>query len=164
MAREIERKFLVRTEYWRPDEARGLRIRQGYLSSDPARVVRVRTVGPDGFLTVKGRNRGIERSEFEYPIPRPDADAMLDALCERPLVEKVRYTEQVGEHVWEIDVFEGDNAGLVIAEVELADATVVPQLPVWAGEDVSADPRYFNSNLIRHPYSRWSATSDVGHD
>jgi adenylate cyclase len=155
MGREIERKFLVDPGAWRPDPARGVRFRQGYLSVDPARVVRVRRAGPGGALTVKGLTTGVERAEFEYAIPLADADAMLDTLCLRPLLEKTRYREPWRGRTWEIDVFEGDNAGLIVAEVELAASSDVLELPPWAGKEVSDDPRYFNSNLTQHPFTRW---------
>jgi adenylate cyclase len=156
MSIEIERKFLVETTRWHPDAARGVRYRQGYLSADPARVVRVRTAGTHGYLTIKGPTIGTVRPEYEYDIPVADADAMLDQLCIRPLIEKVRYRETVADRVWEIDVFEGDNAGLVVAEVELPDANAELTLPPWAGAEVSSDARYFNSNLVRNPFSRWA--------
>lgn len=158
---EIERKFLVDTTLWHPEPALGIRYRQGYLSTDPERVVRVRTAGAAGFLTVKGKTVGTERPEFEYAIPLADADAMLDRLCIRPLVEKVRYRELVGGRTWEIDVFEGENAGLVVAEVELPSATADVVLPSWAGAEVSNDTRYFNSNLAAHPFSRWNTNGDA---
>jgi len=156
MAREIERKFLVDPGAWHPDPTRGVRFRQGYLSVDPARIVRVRRAGPGGALTVKGLTTGVERAEFEYAIPAADADAMLSTLCLRPLLEKTRYREPWGGRTWEIDVFEGENAGLIVAEVELGSPSEALQLPPWAGKEVSDDPRYFNSNLAQHPYSRWS--------
>ncbi|HVX39203.1 MAG TPA: CYTH domain-containing protein [Gemmatimonadaceae bacterium] len=160
MAHEIERKFLVRGNLWIPDPSRATRIRQGYLSTDPARVVRVRTRGSAAYLTIKGLTVGIARVELEYPIPLADADLMLDQLCVRPLVEKVRYLERVGEHTWEIDVFHGENAGLILAEVELPSADASIDLPTWAGDEVSDDPRYFNSNLARHPYAEWRPDGD----
>ena len=155
MAHEIERKFLVTPGAWRPDPARGTRLRQGYLSSDPARTVRVRIAGDAAFLTIKGLTRGIQRLEFEYAIPVVDAAIMLDQLCHRPLVEKVRYREPYEGHIWEVDIFEGDNAGLVVAEVELPSATTPVALPHWVGVEVSGDPRYFNSNLVLHPFTAW---------
>ena len=155
MAIEIERKFLVKHDMWRPDAAAGKRFRQGYLSTEAAHVVRVRAVGDQGFLTIKGATVGIERLEFEYPIPLADADVMLDRLCPAPLIEKVRHRVAFDGRVWEVDVFEGENAGLVLAEVELPAANAVVKLPPWVGLEVSDDPRYFNSNLARLPYTRW---------
>jgi CYTH domain-containing protein len=154
MATEIEHKFLVRTDLWRP-AGPGLLYRQGYLSSLSARVVRVRVVGDKALLTVKGPSVGITRSEFEYPIPLDDATAMLDALCERPIIEKTRHRESFAGRMWEIDVFHGDNEGLVLAEVEVASEADPVALPPWAGAEVSHDLRYFNSNLVANPYKNW---------
>lgn len=156
MAREIERKFLVRREAWHPDPARGVEYRQGYLSDNPARVVRVRIAGRDAFLTIKGITEGIERCEFEYSIPRSDAEFMLGRLCHRPLVEKIRYRVPLGGRLWEVDEFQGENAGLIVAEVELDRADAALDLPDWVGAEVSNDPRYFNSNLGRHPFREWT--------
>ena len=157
MSREIERKFLVRRDRWQADPAQGVSLRQGYLSEVPERIVRVRIAGEHAFLTIKGLTLGIMRVEFEYPIPRADADAMLEVLCLRPLVEKTRYRVLFEGRTWEVDVFDGENAGLITAEVELpsADATLV--LPPWIAQEVSHDPRYFNSNLAQEPYSRWGS-------
>jgi CYTH domain-containing protein len=154
MAREIERKFLLRDESWRAG-AQGTRYRQGYLCVDVDRTVRVRSAGGRGFLTVKGRGEGLVRPEFEYPIPLADADEMLDRLCRGPLIEKVRYRIPHAGLVWEVDEFEGDNAGLVLAEVELAQEDQAIALPPWVGEEVTGDPRYFNASLASHPFSRW---------
>jgi adenylate cyclase len=154
MATEIEHKYLVRTDLWRP-AGPGLHYRQGYLSSATARVVRVRVAGEKAFLTVKGSSVGITRSEFEYPIPLVDATAMLKGLCERPIIEKTRHRETFAGRVWEIDVFHGDNEGLVLAEVEVASEMDPVALPLWAGAEVSHDPRYFNSNLVANPYTTW---------
>ena len=154
MSREIERKYLVVGESWRtPGTA--IRLRQGYLSTVKERTVRVRVAGDAGHLTVKGITRGATRTEFEYEIPVADADRMLDELCERPLIEKTRHLVVHGALTWEIDEFGGVNEGRVIAEVELEDEAQPIDLPAWVGDEVTADPRYFNSNLIAHPYSRW---------
>lgn len=154
MAIEIERKFLLVNEEWK-NSATGMLYRQGYLSVSPERTVRVRTIGEDAFMTIKGRSSGISRTEFEYPIPVADAQEMLDALCLKPLIEKLRYKVKVAEHVWEIDEFLGENDGLVVAEVELKDAAEDFVRPPWIGQEVSHDARYFNSNLIAHPYRNW---------
>ena len=151
---EIERKFLVGNDSWRPG-ASGTRFRQGYLSTDPERTVRVRLEGDRGVLTIKGPSRGISRAEFEYPIPAAEAATLLDTLCLQPLIEKTRYRVEHGGHLWEIDEFAGDNAGLVLAEVELSSEDEQVALPPWVGMEVSNDPRYFNANLARHPFSRW---------
>lgn len=154
MGEEIERKFLVSGELWR-ETAEGTRYRQGFLSTEPERTVRVRVAGPRGSITVKGKNIGARRAEFEYEIPVADAERMLDTLCKRPLIEKVRYVLAVGVHTWEIDVFEGDNAGLVVAEIELRREDEAFERPEWVGDEVTDDPRYFNSNLVANPYRAW---------
>ena len=155
MPNEIERKFLIIPGAWHPDPARGTLYRQGYLSVDPARVVRVRIEGSSGFLTIKGRTEGIARPEYEYPLPLSDATELLDRLCLQPVITKRRYTETFAGLVWEIDVFEGANAGLVIAEVELPSMDASFARPAWLGEEVSHDPRYFNANLAQHPFQGW---------
>jgi adenylate cyclase len=160
MAREIERKFLVTGDAWKSGAA-GVRFRQGYLSTEKARTVRVRTEGARGVLTIKGPTAGVSRLEFEYEIPQADADRLLDDLCLRPLVEKVRYRVAAGRHVWEIDEFLGDNAGLVVAEIELGSADEPFERPAWLGREVSDDPRYFNANLVRAPYRTWTASRDT---
>ena len=154
MGEEIERKFLVSGELWR-ETAEGTRYRQGFLSTEPERTVRVRVAGRRGSITVKGKNIGARRAEFEYEIPVADAERMLDTLCKRPLIEKVRYTLAIGPHTWEIDVFEGDNAGLVVAEIELSCEDEAFEKPDWVGNEVTDDPRYFNSNLVANPYRTW---------
>lgn len=154
MGTEIERKFLVRLDRWRP-QGPGTPYRQGYLSSRAERVVRVRLAGDQGWLTVKGPTTGLSRAEFEYAIPAEEAAAMLDGLCERPLIEKRRHVELHGGRRWEIDVFEGDNRGLVVAELELAREDEPFERPDWLGEEVSQDRRYANASLVTHPYSRW---------
>jgi CYTH domain-containing protein len=154
MATEIERKFLVRDDRWRAG-ASGRAYRQGYLAADADRTVRVRVVGTQGYLTVKGKTQGLARAEFEYEIPGSDANEMLDRLCLRPLIEKTRYRIEHAGRVWEVDEFAGENQGLVVAEVELTDAAEAVDLPDWVGPEVSDEPRYYNANLVRHPYSRW---------
>lgn len=154
MGKEVERKYLVVPGAWTPADA-GTHFKQGYLNSQKERVVRVRIEGDKAKLTIKGVTTGVTRSEFEYPLPVDDAAILLDQLCERPLIDKHRHVEQHGGHTWEIDVFHGDNEGLVVAEVELASEDVKPELPAWAGAEVSSDPRYFNSNLLKNPYKNW---------
>ncbi len=154
MSIEIERKFLVIGDHWK-QSAQGILYRQGYLSIDKDRTVRVRIAGDRGCMTVKGPTVGIARAEFEYEIPVGDANEMLDALCLKPLIEKVRYTLVYRTIRWEIDEFLGENRGLVIAEVELSDPEQQIDLPDWVGMDVSEDRRYFNSSLVSHPYRNW---------
>ncbi len=153
MGKEIERKFLVCGEGYRC--VPGTPYRQGYLSSVKERVVRVRTAGTKGFLTIKGVSVGVTRAEFEYEIPFDEANALLDDICERPLIEKTRYKVPFAGLVWEVDEFHGDNAGLVVAEVELSAEGQAFDKPSWVGEEVSGDPRYFNSNLLKSPYCSW---------
>ncbi len=153
MPTEIERKFLVQGDGWR-SLAFGSRYCQGYIVPGP-RTVRVRVVGDQGFLTIKGPSAGISRSEYEYPIPIEDALEMLHNLCEPPLIEKTRYRLEWDGVIWEIDEFEGENQGLILAEVELTDENQVITLPDWIGEEVSDDPRYYNANLAKNPFSQW---------
>jgi CYTH domain-containing protein len=154
MGKEIERKFLLSGDAWR-NLAEGVPYRQGYLTTNKQRTVRVRTVGERGYLTIKGISVGNARAEYEYEIPTRDANEMLDALCERPIIEKDRYTISVGEVIWEVDEFKGINQGLIVAEVELSSEDQQVDLPDWVGEEVSGDPKYFNASLISHPYSSW---------
>ena len=152
MAKEIERKFLVK-ESWQP-QAAGVQIAQGYLSTVPERTVRVRIKGDKAFLTIKGRNQGISRAEFEYEIPVSDAQELL-ALAEQPVLNKIRYLEKYEDFIWEIDVFAGENEGLVVAEIELPAEDADFAKPEWLGEEVSGDVRYYNANLIKSPYNLW---------
>ncbi|GAB4048882.1 CYTH domain-containing protein [Spirosoma litoris] len=154
MGIEIERKYLVKGEDWKQPE-NGQLYRQGYLSSHPDRTVRVRTVGDKGYLTIKGRNVGASRPEYEYPIPYPDAEAMLNQLCEQPIIEKIRYRLVYSGLVWEIDEFRGENQGLVVAEVELSDEQQSVVLPAWVDREVTGDVIYYNANLRTHPFSQW---------
>ena len=154
MATEIERKFLIKGEAWRA-LAEGTMYRQGYLNSAKERTVRVRTVGDKAFLTIKGITVGATRAEYEYEIPFADCNALLDDLAEKPLIEKKRYKIRQGEFTWEIDEFFGDNQGLIVAEIELTSEDQQFGKPDWIGEEVTGDPRYFNSNLIKHPFTRW---------
>jgi adenylate cyclase len=154
LAIEIERKFLVNGDGWRQGAA-GKTYRQGYLTVDPDRTVRVRIAGNEGFLTIKGRTVGMARSEFEYAIPPDEAAFLLDQLCLRPLIEKTRYTFRYGGRIWEIDEFTGENRGLILAEVELDSSDEQVELPPWVGEEVTDDCRYYNASLCRKPYRSW---------
>ena len=156
MGIEIERKFLVVDDSWREAASAGMRYRQGYLSTDPRNSVRVRVCGDKAWLNVKSVASGMVRREYDYEIPSADAQAILEELCVKPLIEKTRFIVEHDGHAWEVDVFEGDNAGLVVAEIELEAADDEFTLPAWAGEDVSGDPRYYNQRLVEHPYSRWT--------
>ena len=154
MGKEIERKFLVKNESWKAT-AKGKRYRQGYLSTVKERTVRVRTAGDKGYMTVKGITQGSSRAEYEYEIPFADANEMIDTLCERPIIEKTRYRLPQDDIVWEIDEFEGDNCGLIVAEVELKDEHQSVTMPDWIGQEVTDDPRYFNANLVKKPFGTW---------
>jgi CYTH domain-containing protein len=153
MPTEIERKFLLKDDQWR-SLAKGTRYCQGYLATGNS-TVRVRLAGEQGYLTIKGKTAGISRAEYEYAIPVNDAMEMLHTLCQRPLIEKTRYQIDWEGLTWVVDEFAGENAGLVLAEVELQDANQEIALPPWIGEEVSDDPRYYNSNLAKQPFSQW---------
>lgn len=157
MGKEIERKFRVADERWRQNAEQGLWFRQGYLATQGSITVRVRRVGDWAFLTLKGPPKGGARDEFEYRIPVREAEQMLEALCERPFIEKTRYALEYGGHTWEVDVFAGENAGLVMAEVELSRPDEPVQLPPWIGREVTDDPKYLNVNLVKLPYCDWPA-------
>ena len=155
MPTEIERKFLVKSDQWR-SLSTGTVYRQGYLSTKKGCSVRVRLVGDQGYITIKGSTKGFSRAEYEYPLPAEDAQEMLDNLCDRPLIEKTRYKIELAGLIWEVDEFAGENQGLIVAEVELTDENQTLELPDWIDVEVSDDPRYFNVNLAQHPYSKWS--------
>ena len=156
MAKEIERKFLLKDTLWK-QHFEGIKpavIRQGYLNTEAERTVRVRMKDQLGYLTIKGKTSGFSRNEFEYPIPAEDAEALLQ-MCERPLIEKKRYTVEVDRQIWEVDEFFGENSGLVLAEAELTDEAQELHPPNWIGEEVTFDKRYYNSTLSKIPFCRW---------
>jgi len=155
MPTEIERKFLLKNNNWKPLVARSYILKQGYLSTQPERSVRVRIKGGKGILTIKGKTEGIARAEYEYEIPVVEANELLQ-LCEKPIIEKTRYEVLQGDRTWEIDIFEGVNKGLSMAEIELKSEKETLEAPDWIGEEVSDDFRYFNASLVKHPYSMWS--------
>ncbi len=154
MAKEIERKFLVTGDAWRKSTT-GSIYRQGYLCRTPERTVRVRLAADRGFVTIKGITTGAVRDEFEYEIPAADAETMLTDLCEKPLIEKTRYRVNHAGLTWEIDEFHGDNAGLIVAEVELQAADQQIEKPAWVGREVTDDPRYYNASLVKKPFKVW---------
>ena len=154
MTVEIERKFLVADSAFLAGRA-GERLVQGYIASTARATVRVRIAGEQGWLTLKGCTEGFSRREFEYPIPLAHAEAILAELCTGPLIDKTRYRVAHAGHEWEVDVFHGENAGLLLAEIELAREDERFERPPWLGVEVSADPRYFNSNLAQRPYCHW---------
>ncbi len=153
MGIEIERKFRVKKDTWR--NVKGTRYCQGYLNSAKERNVRVRTMEDKAYLTIKGIAIGASRMEFEYEIPLQDANELL-GICEKPLIEKTRYKVLEGGFIWEVDEFFRENQGLIVAEVELESEDQEFPKPDWVGEEVTGDPRYFNSNLIKNPYTNWS--------
>jgi adenylate cyclase len=152
MATEIERKFLVQGTQWR--NGTGTKIKQGYLNRDKARTVRVRVRADQAFLTVKGLTQGASRAEFEYEIPLTDAEELLK-LSDGPIIEKTRYVVVHEGSKWEVDEFEGDNSGLVVAEIELQSQGEQFSRPPWLGREVTDDNRYYNSSLASHPYRDW---------
>ena len=155
MGIEIERKFLVKNNSWQVESDAGQEFVQGYMVGGVKSSVRVRIEGDRAFLNIKSATIGVTRMEYEYPIPVSDARELLENLCNKPLIEKNRYLIRRNGLVWEIDVFKGDNAGLVVAEVELNSQDQSFESPEWLGEEVSHDPRYYNVNLTKHPYKNW---------
>jgi len=155
MALEIERKFLVKEEFMK-EAVKSFRIIQGYLSSIPERTVRVRIKDDRGFITVKGpgNDSGTTRFEWEKEIPLAEAEELLK-ICESGIIDKTRYEVRHGNHLFEIDVFSGDNAGLVIAEVELASENEYFKIPAWLGKEITGERKYYNSALKDNPFSRW---------
>ena len=152
MGTEIERKFLVTDQDWQSHPS--TYFSQGYLNRDKNRTVRVRIAGQNAWLTIKGESLGPTRPEFEYAIPAQDATQLLK-LCDQPLIEKNRFVVSYEGLNWEVDQFLGANQGLVVAEIELSSADQTFKLPPWIGREVTDEPKYFNSNLSKHPYSRW---------
>ena len=154
MAKEIERKFLVDMNQWKPDHS-GSMIKQGFIPTSGHSVVRIRISGDKAYLTIKGKNTGSVRSEFEYSIPVFDAEQMLQEICDRPFIEKTRYLANYSSSTWEVDVFHGENGGLTIAEIELDSVDQKIDLPPWVSKEVTDDPRYYNVNLVNHPFILW---------
>jgi CYTH domain-containing protein len=159
MGVEIERKYRVKGDAWKQPE-KGQLYQQGYLSSHPDRTVRVRRVEDRGYITIKGKTAGAIRAEYEYEIPYQDALALLEHLCERPLIEKVRYQIAYEGLIWEVDEFQGENRGLVVAEVELTDEHQPILLPPWVDQEVTAEAKYYNAHLVKHPFSQWETSAE----
>lgn len=155
MAIEIERKFLLRDDSWRKSATAGIPIKQGYLIGAKQASVRVRLQGEKANLNIKSMTLGVTRQEYEYSIPLEDALELLTTLCTQPIIEKTRYRVTYAGSEWEIDVFEGENAGLVVAEIELTDENESFERPPWLGREVSQEPRYYNTCLAKHPYKAW---------
>ena len=154
MGQEIERKFLVDKALWYEVRPEGTDYRQGYIVNTKGKTVRVRVAGAKGYLTIKGATQGATRAEFEYEIPVEEARQLLQ-FCEGPLIEKTRYKVEVEQHLWEVDEFSGENDGLIMAELELESEDQPFAKPAWVGPEVTDDPRYYNANLVKNPYSRW---------
>jgi adenylate cyclase len=159
MAEVIERKFLIANDAWREKVGREMRMRQGYFAGGRRCSMRVRSNGQRAWINLKSRESGMRRLEFEYEIPIGDAEVMLKKLCEGALIDKTRFWVEDRGHTWEVDVFHGENSGLIIAEVELASITEVVELPEWIGEEVTDDVRYYNVSLVENPFSRWRGKS-----
>ena len=155
MGIEIERKYLVKRDSWKNHTEDGLSCKQGYLYADVEKTIRVRIMGEKAYLTVKGKSAGISRSEFEYEIPVSDASDLMN-LCDN-IIEKTRYLIQHKGMIWELDIFEGSNNGLMIAEIELESEDQHFEFPNWVGKEVSDDSRYYNACLARNPFSTWSS-------
>ena len=160
MAKEIERKFLVKNESFKLFST-GVIYRQGYLNRDKERTVRVRVAGELAFITIKGLTNGMERLEFEYRIPLEDANEMLETICVKPFIEKLRYKIMSDGHIWEVDEFIGDNEGLTVAEVELKSPEEHVIIPDWVGPEVTGDLMYFNSNLVINPFKNWGKVFEL---
>jgi len=155
MGIEIERKFLVVADEWeKTEKPAGSSYRQGYMCKEPSKTVRVRLTDRVAYITIKGKSQGATRAEYEYPIPQNDAEELLQDFCEE-IITKIRYTIDYAGKTWEVDVFSGDNEGLIIAEIELNDEAETFETPHWVGEEVTHDKRYFNSNLSVRPYTKW---------
>lgn len=155
MALEIEHKFLLATAQWREQVSHSVIYKQGYLSAQPTSSIRVRISDNHAWLNIKSATIGTQRQEFEYDIPLSDAQEMLETLCARPIIEKTRHFVTVDQHIWEIDEFFGDNAGLIVAEIELSALDEAFTKPDWLGAEVTHDLRYYNNNLAREPYKNW---------
>jgi adenylate cyclase len=170
MAIEIERKFLLASDDWRADIERSESLAQGYLVGAQAlhdgsarASVRARISGDKAWLNIKAATHGIARTEFDYPIPLDDARTLLDALCDG-VIEKIRHHVRVDGVLFEIDEFRGDNDGLIFAEVELPTEDAAFPRPSWLGREVSELARYYNVNLIAHPYRQWSPSERAAED
>lgn len=155
MATEIERKYLVKNSEWRKNVMESRSLEQGYFDTAPSHTLRVRVDSNQAFLTIKGRASGISRSEFEYPIPKDDALAMLAEFCKNRILKKTRHMVRWLNHTWEVDEFEGDNAGLITAEIELHSETEKFEIPPWIGQDISHEKKYTNAALAQKPFRTW---------
>lgn len=156
MAQEIEHKFLLKNDNWKTEVCKSVHYKQGYLISDKKRSVRIRTSDNKAWLNIKSATVGTSRQEFEYEIPFEEGIEILSTLCKKPLIEKIRHFVTFKQHLWEIDVFSGDNQGLTVAEVELTVIGEHFEKPNWLGKEVTDDIRYYNNSLCKNPYKNWS--------
>ncbi|QSA98796.1 CYTH domain-containing protein [Methylococcus sp. EFPC2] len=164
MAVEVERKFLLKNDDWRALAREKLPMRQGYLNDEVGCSIRVRTAGDQAWLNIKSVTIGARRLEYEYEIPLADGEDLLDSLARKPLIEKVRHFVDFAGHLWEIDEFAGDNAGLIVAEIELDHPDASYERPDWVGEEVTDDIRYYNTSLSKTPYKDWHANPSSDRD
>lgn len=164
MGVEIERKFIPSDDSWRQSVSSRSSLKQGYIATVNGHTVRARISDGQGFLTLKSHAHGISRDEFEYRIPVEDAEQILESFCEKPLIEKYRYIVVFQGFTWEIDEFSGENQGLILAEIELPSEDTAFEIPPWIGKEVTHLGRYYNSNLRKHPFSRWSPEEKAGLD
>ena len=155
MALEIEHKFLVKDNSWQEHINKSMEYKQGYLISDNKKSVRIRTTENNAWLNIKSATIGTQRHEYEYEIPITDALEILNNLCEKPLIEKTRHLVPYKWHTWEIDVFKGENEGLIIAEIELGRIGEHFHIPPWAGVEVTQEIKYYNNMLCKNPYKNW---------
>ncbi|WP_241087384.1 CYTH domain-containing protein [Candidatus Vondammii sp. HM_W22] len=155
MGIEIERKFLVKNDQWRKSVVSDAVMKQGYVANQTNASVRVRIANGKAHLNIKSSTIGIKRAEFEYEIPLEEAEEILAQIAEQPFIDKTRYKVKCGEHIWELDIFEGANRGLIVAEIELNSEDEAFELPEWVGDEVSGDPKYYNVSLVNHPFNQW---------
>lgn len=155
MADEIEHKFLIKNQQWKQNVHKSTEYKQGYMVSDKNKSVRIRISDNKAWLNIKSATIGTSRKEFEYEIPLEEGTEILYTLCERPLIEKIRHLVTYKQHIWEIDVFSGDNESLIVAEVELNSIDEHFDKPSWLGQEVTHDIRYYNNSLCKNPYKNW---------
>lgn len=158
MSIEIEHKFLLRNDLWRNEISHSCHYQQGYLSSNSNSSIRIRTTDNQAWLNIKSATIGNQRHEYEYPIPIQDAQEIMHNLCNKPVINKTRYFINRHPHIWEIDEFYDENEGLIVAEIELASPDEIFEHPLWLGNEVTHDLRYYNNNLIKNPFKTWSNT------
>jgi adenylate cyclase len=155
VALEIERKFIVINDLWNKSVISQKVIKQGYIATTSKATVRVRLAGDQAYINIKGSTVGIRRREYEYPIPVEEAQELLEHMVTGTVIDKVRYKVRCGDHHWDLDLFQGPNQGLVVAEIELEHEDEQFEMPEWAGEEVSGDTRYYNASLVKYPFCDW---------